>query len=40
VDDQADDIVHDFTYQSAPKEVTLFFVGPRSAMKTKPRPDL
>jgi hypothetical protein len=40
VEDRADDIVHDFTYQSEPKEVTLFFVGPRSAVKTKPRPDL
>jgi len=40
VEDAPDDMVHDFTYQSAQKEVTLFFVGPRTAVKTTTRPDL
>jgi len=40
VEDQQDDMVHDFTYEYTPKEVTLFFVGPRGAMKTQRRPDL
>ncbi len=39
VEDQQDDMVYDFTFQSAPKEVTLFFVGPRGAMKTQRRPN-
>ena len=34
VEDTPNDLVHDFTYQSAPREVTLFFVGPRAAVKT------
>jgi len=40
VEDAPDDMIHDFTYQSAPKEVTLFFVGPRMAVKATTRPDL
>ena len=40
VEGSPDDLVHDFTYQSAPREVTLFFVGPRAAMKITPRPAL
>ena len=40
MDDQQDDMVHHFTYQSAPTEVTLFFVGPREAVATTPRPSL
>jgi hypothetical protein len=40
VEDAPNDMVHDFTFQSAPREVTLFFVGPRAAVKTTPRPEL
>ena len=40
VENAPDDLIHDFTYQSAPREVTLFFVGPRTAVKTATRPDL
>jgi hypothetical protein len=40
MEDQQDDVIHDFTYQSAPKEITLFFVGPRTSVKTYPRPTL
>lgn len=40
VENAPDDMVHDFTYQSTPREVTLFFVGPRTAVETTPRPDL
>ena len=40
IEDHPDDIVHEFTYQSPPKEVTMFFVGPRTAVREKPRPDI
>jgi len=40
IEDASDDMIHDFTYQSAPREVTLFFVGPRMAVETTPGPDL
>ena len=40
VEGSPDDLVHDFTYQSAPREVTLFLVGPRAAVKITPRPAL
>jgi hypothetical protein len=37
---QKDDMIHDFTYERSPREVTMFFVGPRTAMKVKPRAGL
>ena len=40
VEDRQDDMIHDFTYQSSPNEVTLFFVGSRKAAATQPRPTL
>lgn len=40
MEDQGDDLVHNFTCQSSPREVTVFFVGPRSVIKTTPRPYL
>lgn len=40
VEDQPDDMVHNFTYYSPPQEVTMFFVGPQIAIKTKLRPEL
>ena len=34
------DRIHNFSYQSVPVQIQLFFVGPRSLIPNYPRPDL